>query len=370
MNSPLPPWMRPTGLSRSPAMRRVYLRRRIVAAVVLLGIPLLIYVVATRGGGKGAGANVATGHTTTTTASRATTTTAPPQLVVAATTWSLPEALSRSVVLPVNADVGVFGGLTTGATSGHVYQIDPTSGTATLMGTMPSPVHDSAGAVIVGGWFVFGGGAATETASVQHFTVSTPNHMTGSVVGDLPTKRADLVTVTANSHTYIVGGFDGNKWLPQVLDTTDGSAFNTVAQLAPPVRYPAAAAVNGKLYVIGGELSPNQADATAVQAIDLQTNAVTQLGPLPTALSHAAAATLNGTIYVFGGRTGGHSIDTISVLNTTTGQLQPVAHLPAARSDMGVGVVGQTVYLVGGEGDNGKPVTTVFTAHLATAGGG
>jgi Kelch motif len=346
-------------------MQRVYLRRRIVAGVLVLGIPLLIVLILLRSGGNGGGGgtNVAS-HTTTTAPSRATTTTAPPQLVVAAATWQLPEPLSRSVVLPVNADVGVFGGLTTGATSGHVYQIDPTSGTATLMGTMPSPVHDSAGAVIAGGWFVFGGGAATETAAVQHFTTSTPSHVTGSVVGNLPAKRADLVTVTANGHIYLLGGFDGTKWLPQVLDTTDGNAFNTVAELAPPVRYPAAAVLNGKLYVIGGELSPNQADATAVQAIDLQTNAVTQLGPLPTALSHAAAATLNGTIYVFGGRTGGHSIDTVSVLNTTTGQLQPVAHLPAARSDMGVGVVGQTVYLVGGEGDNGKPVTTVFTAKL------
>jgi hypothetical protein len=358
--------MRPTVLNRSPAMQRIYLRRRIVAGLVVLGIPILIIVLLTQGGGGGKGANVGAGRATTTTAPRATTT-LPPQLSVAAATWQLPIALSRSVVLDVNGNVGVFGGLTTGATSRNIYQIDPTSGTSTLIGTMPSAVHDAAGASIAGGWFVFGGGAATESSTVQHFTVTTPNHVIGVDNATLPAKRADLTAVTANGHTFIVGGFDGTKWLPAVLDTTDGAAFATVAQLATPVRYPATAAVNGKLYVIGGELSPNQADAAVVEAIDLQSFAVTQLGPLAAPLSHAAAVTLNGTIYVFGGRTGGHAVDTVSSFNTTTGELQPVGHLPDARSDMGVGVVGQTVYLVGGEGDNGKPITGVVTARLVPA---
>lgn len=349
----------------SPAQRRVYLRRRIVAgaiAVLIVVIPIYLF---TRGGGRSSKLG---GRSTSTTAAPRSTTTVPLRLVVGAATWTLPIPLSRTVVLPINTNLGVFGGLTTGSTSKSIYQVDPQTGIATNVGTLPAPVHDASGAVIAGNYFVFGGGAATETSDVQHFTFTNSNKLAGSVAAQLPAKRADSASTTSNGQYYVVGGFDGKKWLPDVLATTDGTTFNAVAQLSTPVRYPAAAALNGKLYVIGGELSPNQADATSVIQIDLQTFAVTALNPIPTGLSHASAAVLNGAIYVFGGRSGGHAIATVSLFNPATGQLQPVGALPSARSDMGVAVVGNTAYLVGGEADNGKPVTGVFVSRLVPAG--
>jgi N-acetylneuraminic acid mutarotase len=359
--------MRQMGNHRRPssAMRRIYLRRQIVAAVVVLliiGIPLYLL---TRGG-SGKNATVGTTHASTTIAP--TTTTVRLQLAVAATTWHLPIPLARSVVLPVNTNLGVFGGLSGTTSSKTIYQIDPATGIESTIGTMASAVHDASGAVIGGNYFVFGGGGTTETAAVQQFSLTNSTHLTASVAGNLPAKRADSATAALNGQYYVVGGFDGKKWLGDVLATTDGVTFNVIAQLPTPVRYPAVAALNGKLYVIGGETSPNSADATTVQQVDLQTNAVTNLGPLPAGLSHASAAVLNGSIYVFGGRSGGHAITTVSLFSPTTGQLQPVTTMPVARSDMGLAVVGQTVYLVGGEGDNAKPVNGVFAARLGPPG--
>jgi N-acetylneuraminic acid mutarotase len=358
--------MRQMGQHRRPsaAQRRVYLRRQIVAGVIVVAI-IAIPIYLLRGGG-GKGNSVGTGHTSTT--SQQTTTTVPLQLSVTATTWHLPIPLSRSVVLPINTNLGVFGGLTGTTSSKAIYQIDPTTGIATNVGSMASAVHDSSGAVISGNYFVFGGGGTTETAAVQQFTFSNSAKLAASIAGTLPAKRADSASATFNGQYYLAGGFDGKKWLPDVIATTDGVTFNSIAQLPTPVRYPAVAALNGKLYIIGGETSPSSADATTVQQVDLQTMAVTTLSPLPAGLSHASAAVLNGAIYVFGGRSGGHAIATVSLFNTTTGQLQPVTQLPAARSDMGAAVVGQTVYLVGGEGDNAKPVTGVMAARLVTPG--
>jgi N-acetylneuraminic acid mutarotase len=358
---------------RSPAQQRIYLRRRIVAGVIVIGIPLIIIVLLL--GGGGGGSKVGTKKTTTTLAPGRTTTTAPLQLVVAAASWHLPVPLSRSVVLPVNTNIGVFGGLTTGATSvgvtsKNIYEIDPVTGIGTAIATMTAPVHDAAGAVIGSDYYVFGGGAASESASVQKYTFTNSNTLTGSLAASLPSKRADLTATSFNGQVYLAGGFDGKQWLPSLLATTDGATFTALAQLATPVRYPAAAALNGKLYLIGGELAPKSADATNVQQIDLQTGAVTSLSPLPVGLSHASAAVVNNTIYVFGGRSGGHAIDTISVLNPATGQLQSVGQLPAARSDMGVTVVGSTAYLLGGETDTGKQVNTAVTVRLVAPGGG
>lgn len=362
-----PPWMRAAAGHRSPAMQRVYLRRRIVAGVVVIGIPVVIIFVLLQGGG---GKDKSASGTTTTTAP-ATTTTQPLQLVAASATWTLPVPLSRSVVLPLNSQLGVFGGTTTGAAASKtIYQIDPETGTATNVGTMPTPVHDAAGAVIGSSYYIFGGGSTADTTAVQQFSFSTATHLTGAVVANLPAKRADLVSVTANGQIYLVGGFDGKAWLSSVLNTTDGMSFQTAAQLVPPVRFAAVAGLNSMLYVIGGELSPNAADATAVQAINLQSGTASALSPLAAGLSHAAAVTLNNTIYVFGGRSGGHAIDTISRLNPTTGQLLTIGHLPAPRSNMGVAMMGQTAYLLGGEDNAGKPTNTVVTVRLVPGGTG
>jgi len=360
-----PPWMRAAAGRRDPAMQRIYLRRRIVAGVVVIGIPLVIlYLLFSGGGGK----TKAAGGTTTTTRPK-TTTTQPPELVATSATWTLPVPLSRSVVLPLNSNLGVFGGLTTGnVTSKTIYQINPGTGTSTPIGTMTAPVYDAAGATIGSSFYVFGGGTTVDSDDVQQYSFSTATHLTGAVVAHLPAKRADVPSVSVNGQIYLVGGFDGKAWLPSILGTGDGMSFQSTATLAPAVRFAAVATLNGMLYVIGGEVSPNAADATAVQQVNLQTGAVTALSPLPAGLSHASAVTLNNTIYVFGGRSGGHAIDTISQLNPTTGQLLPVGHLPAPRSNMGVAMVGQTAYLLGGEDDTGKPTTSVVTVSLVPQG--
>ena len=346
----------------------MFLRRRIIAGVVVLGVPLVLIYLLTRGGGGGSG--VGTSSTTTTTGAAATTTTVAPQLTVAAATWHLSAPLSRVTVLPVNGNLAVFGGRTSAnTTSKSVIQIDPATGIGQEVAQLPTPVHDAAGAVIGGSYFIFGGGSTALSAAVQEFVPTAPaNKLTGSVVAQLPSRRADMVAASATGQVLVVGGFDGTKWSAGILKTSDGTAFTTVAQLLTPVRYPAAAVLNGKVFVVGGEIAPNGSDSPAVQQIDMQTYAMTAVGQLPAGLSHAVAATVNGAIYVFGGRSGGHALDGISVLDPATGQLRLVGHLPTPTSDMGIAVIGQTVYLVGGEGDSGRPVATVFIARFGGAG--
>lgn len=329
---------------------------------IALGVLVLIVFFVTRspGGGSNVAARQPTAGTTTTTR-----TTTPPQLVVTAATWQLPSAVSRAVAVAAGTRLRILGGLGPGnVTSGTVWEVDPATGQSEKLAVLANPVHDASGATIGTTSFVFGGGAATESASVQAVTVDAANKASVSVVALMPAKRADSATVSVSDQVVVVGGFDGAHWVPSVLSTTDGKAFTTLAQLPTPVRYPAVAALNDKVYVIGGEVAPNEADTTAVQMIDLQTHAITPAGALQAALSHASAAVLNGTLYVFGGRSGGHATDVISTFDPATGQLHTVGHLPAPTSDMAVTTVGDTVYLVGGEGDNRRPVTSVVIARV------
>ena len=293
----------------------------------------------------------------------------PARLQVSVASWQLPSPLSRTVALAVDGNIDVFGGLTgTGSsTTATVVQIDPATGRSQNIANLRVPVHDAAGAAIGSRYFVFGGGAASLTASVQSLS---PDAAAGSpamsVAGQLPAPRADLATATGPDHTvYLAGGYDGVNFSPAVLSTRDGTSFTVIGQLPQPVRYPAMAVTAGKLWVIGGESSTG-GDTDAIQTVDLKTHAVTIAGHLPQPISHATAATLGNTVYLFGGRSGGHALDTVYKLDPAHGQFSPAGSIPVPTSDMAAVTLGETVYLIGGEGQLAQPGQSVIVAKLSS----
>ncbi|MGH9055982.1 MAG: Kelch repeat-containing protein, partial [Acidimicrobiales bacterium] len=353
------PRARPSGPGRLPP--GVYRRRRLTVVGVAVAGVVAIAVFAT-GGGSGrkdpAGA----------TASKAKQS-GPPQLVASMASWQLPEPLSRTVALPVGGSIVVLGGLTgTGnATTADITRIDPVSGRSQTVGSLPAAVHDAAGAVLGSRYLVFGGGAADVTSAVQAYSPDTPaGQPPASVVGQLPSRRADLASATApDGRVYLAGGYDGTAWAPEVLETRDGKSFSVVGRLRVPVRYPAVAVAAGKVWIVGGATGAG-GDTNAIQTIDLNTHEIAVSGHLPTALAHASAAEIGGTIYLFGGRSGSIALDGVWRLDTATASFTQVGTIPVPTSDMSAAVMGETVYLVGGEGQTGQPGRGVVVARLVS----
>ncbi len=279
-----------------------------------------------------------------------TTTTAPPTRLSAVTApWRLPDPVSRPVVLAGGSGFAVLGGLATGDTStSRIIQVDPASGSAGVAGALAVAVHDSAGAALGGTDYVFGGGSYSTVSTVQAWS----GGGAARPVGHLPAGRSDLAAVTAGSTAYVVGGFDGSVMDPQVLATTDGTTFKTVASLPVPVRYPAVAFAAGALWVLGGVTSTSEsgaAETSAIQRIDPATGAAAVVGHLPRPMGHATAVVLDGWVFLLGGRSGAVPSATIWRLDPATATVQPAGTLPQAVSDAGSVVVGGTAYLVGGE---------------------
>jgi hypothetical protein len=252
------------------------------------------------------------------------------------------------VVLPDESGFVVLGGLATGDTStSRIVQVDVASGTSRVSGNLAVAVHDSAGAVLGGRFFVFGGGSFSAVSAVQSWTTGSATE-----VARLPDARSDLSAVTVAGTSYLVGGFDGSVMTPAVLATTDGLSFRPVADLAIPVRYAAVAAVGTILWVIGGVTSTSEggtAETDAVQKVDLSTGQVTVTGRLPHPMGHATALTLDGEIFVFGGRSGTAPSAAIWRLDPATASLTPAGQLPGPVSDAGSVAVDGVGYLVGGE---------------------
>jgi hypothetical protein len=289
--------------------------------------------------------------------------------------YQLPAAVSREVVLPGAGGLLMIGGLTPQGTSADtVTALDPVTGATRPAARLAAATHDAAGAVLGGRAYLFGGGSAASGAlSEPTIQAITPGTKT-AVVGQLPTARSDLTSVTAGPVAYLIGGYGGAGPDPQVLATTDGSHFRVAARLPVPVRYAAVAEGSGMIWVFGGQSATGTTDA--IQRINPATGAASVVGHLPRPLQGAAAISLGGRIYLAGGSAGAggsaeaggsaasgavYQFDPAAIKMTVAGQLPvPVAYAAAA-------VTGGVGYLIGGE-DGQRTVPAVTTFRLVPAG--
>jgi hypothetical protein len=222
--------------------------------------------------------------------------TAPTRLSIS-TPYRLPAPVEREVAAPYRGSVLLAGGLAadSSSTSG-VFRLDPGTGSVTQLGSLPRSFHDAAGAILGRTLFVFGGGAAVGTSTVQAFDLSTRR---GRVVGSLPTPLSDLVSTTVGKGVYLVGGFDGRAPRREIYRTLDGRGFTVAGRLPIGLRYPAVASVGGKIVIAGG-VSARGTSAT-VYVFDPSNHRMTLLGDLPMPVAHAAAFSSGGDVFVLGG---------------------------------------------------------------------
>jgi hypothetical protein len=199
----------------------------------------------------------------------------------------------------------------------------------------------------------------------------------------LPAPRSDAVAVTVGGTAYLVGGYTGARPDAPVLATVDGRTFRAVAALPVPVRYPAVAALGGRIFVFGGQaITGPQAGAPVdvIQAVDPARHSAAVIGHLPEPLAGAAAVTVGGELFVAGGEspvaqrlvpglgttqlgrgqtgtgTGSEgsasSSSTISAIwafDPSTRQLLAAGRLQVPVSHAAIAVTGSTAWIIGGE---------------------
>ncbi len=308
------------------------------------------------------------------------------QVVASAEPWRLQAPVSRETLEPAGGELLVVGGLTaSGVSSNGLFVLDPANGALALRGVLADPVHDAGSAVLGGRLVIFGGGSPYTVATVQAIALpgspgtGSSGPVSGTVIGQLPQPRSDLsvatITTGSTGHSsttaYVVGGYDGATYLPEVLATTDGMTFQQVAALPVPVRYAAVAAAGGKIFAFGGE-TPTGA-TNDIQMIDPVTHQAAIVGHLPVALYGASAVSLGGRVLVTGGFTpagalaaGSSAVTHTAVLafDPATGGMTKAASLPGPEAFAGAAVVGSgagaTAFVVGGE------VTATATASAGS----
>jgi len=191
-----------------------------------------------------------------------------------------------------------------------------------------------------------------------------------------------FAAVALNGRIYAIGGSQGFGSSLNTVEVYDPSSNSWRSSNDPPgtagapapmptARYElAVAAVNGKIYGIGGHGGPNQ-ELNTVEAYDPATNTWSTdvevvspkgvvlhipLAPMPTARSDLAAAAVNGKIYAIGGF--GGLLNTVEVYDPATNRWTAAANLPTARYSLAAADANGLIYAVGGTSATATPSNT------------
>ena len=126
--------------------------------------------------------------------------------------------------------------------------------------------------------------------------------------------------------------------------------------------------LNGKIYVVGGLLSPNTGFSAHFESYDPDNDAWTVLRPLPEARHHITLSAVNGLLYGIGGFTGGfpdwQAQPTMFIYNPASNTWTGGIDLPAARAEPDA-VLGPRAD--GGDGDDARPQVRPQAALLGPA---
>lgn len=143
----------------------------------------------------------------------------------------------------------------------------------------------------------------------------------------------------------------------QTARATYSDGWKTLAPIAGgPRQEHSAAALAGKVYVLGGIAANTAGDVTTttrVEVYDTKRNTWADAAPLPVAMNHPNVAAVAGRIYVLGSLSGGASWQAMRdsfVYDPTTNRWSRLRPMPAGteRGSAAIGVRGSRIYLAGG----------------------
>lgn len=207
--------------------------------------------------------------------------------------------------------------------------------------------------------YIFGGFAgSTEFNSLEIYDAGAN---TWSLGAPIPINtRGMAFALGPDSNIYCFGGYNISGWV------SDAYKYNTVtdtwtplASMPTPTWECAAAAINGKIYIFGGENAQS-----LVQIYDPVANTYSAGASIPTPVQQHSCVAANGKIYLMGGYNG-PIYDLVQIYDPVGNSWTTGAVMPAGRNQFAImrGPDGM-IYAVGGKmnyGNNSSPFfTTTF----------
>jgi len=267
---------------------------------------------------------------------------------------SMPTARSGLGVAVVDGKIYAIGGFTSNYL-GTNEMYDPETDTWTTKASMPNPRRRFAIAVVENKIYIIGGADPNGFSSVNQ--VYDPATDTWETLTSMPSSRAELCANVIDGKIYVIGGSFHYYWpepsnLTEVYDP-ETDTWTTKASMPTTVYSCTSAVIDNKIYVVP---TNNIAGWSGLlQIYDSETDTWSYGKDVPTITNVPVAAATTGVyapkrIYVMGGYelpvTG---LNQIYDPETDTWSLG--TQMPTPRYNMGVAVVNDTLYAIGGYDD-------------------
>jgi N-acetylneuraminic acid mutarotase len=263
----------------------------------------------------------------------------------------MPIGLGETAVAAADGKIYVAGGYDTRAVF-QIYDIATNTwrtGHGLLSGT------DNAGAVASGGQVYLFGGEATPV--VQIYDVAATTWAAGP---NLPVDRFSSVVEEVNGAVHLVAGWSFSRThnvslaSHTVFDLASGTyPPGPFADLGTARNHAYSGVIDGKIYVTGGRAPGHEGNdgnnIASTEVYDPGANAWSLLEDLPTPRSGGASAVLDGKLYVIGGQLPGNTVyRTVSRFDPATGHWEALPDMPIELTGHRAVAVGNAIYVMGG----------------------
>ncbi|MEW5854417.1 MAG: kelch repeat-containing protein [Myxococcota bacterium] len=219
-----------------------------------------------------------------------------------------------------------------------------------------------------------GGGSATTSSSTSGGAVASSSSSSGGDEGGWVPRadmangpRQETAVAALGGEIYVVGGFDEANAVVADVEAYDPATdtWRTIAPLPEPLHHCNAAAVDGRLYVVGCLGGGNFGATGITLEYDPAANMWTTRAPMPagTERGSSAVGVVRSKVYVAGGLRGS-SVTDFSSYDTATNTWEILPPMPVPRDHLVGGAVGDTFYALGGR----SPLTARVDAFSTSTG--
>jgi N-acetylneuraminic acid mutarotase len=193
-----------------------------------------------------------------------------------------------------------------------------------------------------------------------------------NILPDLP-DRGDAAAAEVDGKIYVISGELPANTNTNFVYNPETNEWNSLALMPTLRKHFGCGRVNHKIYIMGGITSYDDVPSSCTQkneVYDVAADSWAEKAPVPTLRNNPAVVAVDSLIYIIGGAGTSSSIwqliKTVECYNTNTDKWETKKEMPVATLVPGAVAVNKKVIVLGGQNESGAGLSSVYVYDPAT----